>query len=60
MIRPLGRWTLRHVLWLPLALCLGVIVRRNYAARARGELPDEWHWADVWLLNHGFVVREPR
>jgi hypothetical protein len=56
MIRPLGRWTLRHVFWFPMALCLWPLVRHNYRQRARGDLPDEWHWADRWLLDHGFVV----
>jgi hypothetical protein len=57
MIRPLGHWTLHHVLWLPLALVAGVIVRRNYAARMNGTMPDEWHWADKWLCEHGFWVK---
>jgi hypothetical protein len=57
MVKPLSRWTWRHAFWLPLAIILGVIVRRNYRARMRGELPDEWHWADRWLIDHGFVVR---
>jgi hypothetical protein len=56
MIRPLGRWTLRHVFWLPFALCLWPLVMRNYRLRERGILPDRWYWADRWLVDHGFVV----
>jgi hypothetical protein len=56
MIHPLGHWTLRHIAWLPLALYAAMLVRRNYAARMRGEMPDEWHWADKWLCDHGFYV----
>jgi len=60
MVRPLGKWTPRHLFWLPLALCLAPIVRANYRARMRGDAPDRWHWADAWLLEHGFVVELPK
>ena len=35
---------------------LAALVRDNYAARARGELPDEWFWADEELLRRGYTV----
>lgn len=56
MLRPFGKLSVRHLFWLPLALCLWPLVARNYRQRARGELPDEWYWADRWLFDHGFTI----
>lgn len=56
MLKPIGRWSARHIWWLPLALFLWPLVVLNYRARERGELPDEWYWADERLLALGFFV----
>lgn len=37
---------------------LAQAVRENYAARARGELPDEWFWADRELLGRGYCLND--
>jgi len=56
MLSTFGQRRLRHLFWLPMALCLWPLVARNYRLRARGEMPDEWHWADAWLFSRGFYV----
>ena len=35
---------------------LAALTRDNYAARARGELPDEMFWADVELFSRGYTI----
>jgi len=32
------------------------MVRENHAARDRGELPDEWYWAEEELMDRGYWV----
>lgn len=29
------------------------LVKRNYRLRRQGKLPDEWYWADAYLLTWG-------
>lgn len=44
--------------WLtwPVALALWPLVVRNYRLRLNGVLPDEFYWADMWLLRLGWTV----
>ncbi len=35
------------------------LIWRNYAQRRRGELPDEWYWADKLAVSWGMYVRWP-
>lgn len=35
---------------------LEVLIRENYAARQRRELPDEWFWADKEALRRGYTL----
>jgi len=34
------------------------LILENYAARERGELPDEWFWADREALARGYAIDE--
>ena len=48
--------TLRAIIWFPLALIYWPLVSWNYHLRYIGEMPDEWYWADEWLIDHGWYV----
>jgi len=41
----------------PYWLILRPLIIRNYNARERGELPDEWYWADRLACNWGWFTR---
>lgn len=32
------------------------LILSNYEKRARGELPDEWHWADRLAVSWGYFT----
>ena len=56
-IQPFGRWKLRHILTLPVALMLWPIVAYDYRQRRLKKRPDKWHWADVTLLRMGWAAK---
>lgn len=42
--------------WLVFYTILRPLIKRNYALRAKGLLPDEWYWADSLALGWGYTV----
>lgn len=38
-------------------LILKPLIKRNYKLRAKGILPDEWYWADLLAVEHGYYVK---
>lgn len=44
--------------WLIAKLILYPLVYRNQRLRAAAKLPDEWYWADLKLLEWGFIDRK--
>lgn len=40
----------------PEVLRLGMVVAMDYARRAQGQRPDDWHWADQLLSDLGWYV----
>jgi len=37
-------------------LVLVPLIRRNQRLRAAGQLPDEWHWADLMAMRWGLLM----
>ena len=45
--------------WIIFQTVLKPLIRRNYAQRRRGELSDEWYWADELAISWGYYVSGP-
>jgi hypothetical protein len=42
------------LLWPIYMLVLRPLIKRNYKLREQGKIPDEWHWADLIAIEHGY------
>lgn len=56
MLKKFGKWNIRDIYRLPVAIVLWLLTLRNYALRKDGLAPDEWYWADAMMWNWGYAI----
>jgi len=47
------------IFYIPARLVLTPLIWRDYYLRGRGLKPDEWYWADRWLVSRDHYVGLP-